>query len=72
MVISSTQINYMVRGYATNCSQNVFAANGQVVITGISSTNILKITGTAAGSGAASSQITAKMGIVEWKNLANN
>lgn len=47
----------------------LFPYSKYVEVTGLTLTNtqILKITGTAAGAGGASNQITAKLGYVEWK-----
>lgn len=67
---SSTSVRCTVSVNLTGASSGSFA--NYVTVTGLTLTNaqILKITGTASGVGAATNDIVASIGVIEWKSAA--
>lgn len=64
--VSATVIRYMVSFTTEGAALAAYTAVGELTGLTLSNTNILKITGQAAGVGAAASDVTAKMGTVVW------
>jgi hypothetical protein len=64
--VSSTVVRYSVRLNTTGASASVYAAVGELTGLTLSNGNILKITGTAGGVGAATDDIVAMLGTVSW------
>lgn len=67
---SSTSIRYSILATTTGASTGSFASVGKLGGLTLSNTNILKITGQAAGVGAATNDIVAILGKVEWRSGA--
>jgi len=70
--VSSTVVRYSVNISTTGASTAAYASSGELTSLTLSNTNIIKITGTAAGATGGSSDITAKSGVVEWWAAAAN
>lgn len=68
--VSATVIRYMVSFTTEGAALAAYTAVGEVTGLTLSSTNILKLTGESAGVGAATNDIVAKMGYVEFKSHA--
>lgn len=68
--VSSTVVRYTVTIETSDTSLSIYNAVGELTGLTLSGTNILKITGQAAGVGAATDDIVAKMGSVDWKAAA--
>lgn len=68
--VSSTVVRYVVRAVTTGASTGAYSAVGELTGLTLSNANVLKITGTAAGVGAATNDIVAKASTVEWKSAA--
>lgn len=68
--VSSTTIRYMISLMTEGAALSAYTASGSLGGLTLSNTNVLKITGQAAGVGAASNDIVAIMGYVEWKAAA--
>lgn len=66
--VSSTVVRYTVKLNTTGASASVYASVGELTGLTLSNANVLKITGQAAGVGAATGDIVAKVGSVEWKS----
>jgi hypothetical protein len=64
--VSSTVVRYSVKLNTTGASASVYAAVGELTGLTLSNGNILKITGTAGGVGAATDDIVAMLGTVSW------
>lgn len=64
--VSSTVIRYMVSFTTEGAALSAYTAVGELTGLTLSNTNILKITGQAAGVGAATNDIVAKMGSISW------
>jgi len=62
--VSSTVVRYMASLTTQGASSSAYTATGEITGLTLSGTNILKVTGTAAGVGAASDDITVKLGAV--------
>jgi hypothetical protein len=69
---SSTTVRATVNISSPTTSTAVYTAQTDLTSLTLSGTNILKVTGQAGGAGGGSSDITFKMGSVEWKGKANN
>lgn len=65
--VSASVVRYSVKLNTTGASSTVYANVGELTGLTLSNANILKITGQAGGVGAASNDIVAKLGTVEWK-----
>lgn len=65
--VSGTVIRYLVSFTTEGAALAAYTAVGEVTGLTLTSTNVLKITGQAAGVGAATNDIVAKMGYVEYK-----
>ncbi len=63
--VSATVIRYMVSFTTEGAALSAYTAVGELTGLTLSGTNILKITGQAAGVGAATNDITAKLGTVQ-------
>lgn len=63
--VSATVVRYMISFTTEGAALAAYTAVGEVTGLTLSNTNILKITGQAAGIGAATNDIVAKMGLVE-------
>lgn len=68
--VSATVIRYMISMTTEGAALAAYTAVGEVTGLTLSGTNVLKITGQAAGTGAATNDIVAKMGYVEWRSVA--
>ena len=68
--VSSTVVRYMVSLTTQGAALAAYTAVGELTGLTLSNTAVLKITGEAAGVGAATDDIVAKMGTVEWKPAA--
>lgn len=66
--VSATVIRYSVTMTTEGAALAAYTAVGELSGLTLSSSAVLKITGTAAGVGAASSDITAKLGFIEWRS----
>ncbi len=66
--VSSTVVRYMVSFTTEGAALAAYTAVGEVTGLTLSGTNILKITGEAAGVGATTNDIVAMMGYVEFKS----
>lgn len=66
--VSATVIRYMASLTTQGAALSAYTAVGEVTGLTLSNTNIMKITGQAAGVGAATNDIVAKLGYVEWKS----
>jgi hypothetical protein len=64
--VSSTAVRYEVTFLSGGLSSLIPPSGGEITGLTLSNTNILKITGTAAGVGAATNDITAKLGSIFW------
>jgi hypothetical protein len=64
--VSSTVVRYMVRFTTGGNSLEAYTSSGEITGLTLSNTNILKITGIASGTGAASADITAALGTIMW------
>jgi hypothetical protein len=64
--VSSTVIRYMISLTTEGAALAAYTAVGELTGLTLSNTNILKITGEAAGVGAATDDIVAKVGSVSW------
>lgn len=64
--VSSTVVRYMVSMTTQGAALAAYTAVGEVTGLTLSSTNVLKITGEAAGVGAATDDIVAKLASVQW------
>lgn len=69
--VSATVIRYMVSFTTEGAALAAYTQVGEVTGLTLSGTNILKVTGQAAGVGAAASDVTAKMGTVMWYPAAS-
>jgi hypothetical protein len=69
---SSTTVRYMIVFTAESTPLKSYTSTGGVATLTLSGTNILKITGTSAGSGAATNDIVLKMSRGSWFAAANN
>lgn len=67
---SATSVRYTIRATATGTNTTAFAKTGTLSGLTLTGTTTLKITGTAAGSGAATNDIVAKLGTVEFRPAA--
>lgn len=65
--VSATVVRYLVTFATEGAALAAYTASGELTGLTLSNTNILKITGQAAGVGAATNDIVAKLGYVEWK-----
>lgn len=65
--VSATVVRYSVKLNLTGASLSAYANVGELTGLTLSNANTLKITGQAAGVGAATNDIVAKLGSVEWK-----
>jgi hypothetical protein len=65
--VSSTVVRYMVSLTTEGAALAAYTAVGEITGLTLSGTNILKITGQAAGTGAATNDIVAKLGTVEFQ-----
>lgn len=68
--VSATVIRYMVSFTTEGAALSAYTAVGELTGLTLSNTNVLKITGQAAGIGAATGDITAKLGTVSWEPAA--
>lgn len=68
--VSSTVVRCKVTAATTGASTGAYAAYTEVTSLTLTNTQILKITGTAAGVGAATNDIVAKIGTVQWRSAA--
>lgn len=68
--VSSTVVRYMISFTTEGAALAAYTSVGEVTGLTLSATNILKITGQAAGAGAASNDITAKLGSVLFVTAA--
>lgn len=68
--VSATVIRYLVSMTTEGAALAAYTASGEVTGLTLSNTNILKITGQAAGVGAATNDIVASMGTVAWVQKA--
>jgi hypothetical protein len=68
--VNSTVVRYVVRAVTTGASTGAYSAVGELTGLTLTNANVLKITGTAAGVGAATNDIVAKASTVEWKSAA--
>lgn len=68
--VSSTVIRYMISFATEGAALAAYTATGELTGLTLSNTNILKITGQAAGVGAATNDIVAKLGSIEFKSAA--
>lgn len=68
--VSSSVIRYMISFTTEGATLAAYTAVGELTGLTLSNTNILKITGQAAGVGAATGDITAKLGSVNWQPAA--
>lgn len=68
--VSATVIRYMVSFTTEGAALSAYTAVGELTGLTLSNTNVLKITGQAAGIGAASNDIVAKLGTVSWEPAA--
>jgi hypothetical protein len=68
--VSSTVVRYVIRASTTGASTGSYSAVGELTGLTLSNANTLKITGTAAGVGAATNDIVAKASTVDWKSAA--
>lgn len=64
--VSGTVIRYMISMTTEGAALAAYTAVGELTGLTLTNTNILKITGQAAGVGAATNDIVAKLGSVEW------
>lgn len=68
--VNSTTVRYMVTLSTQGATPTVYTSVGELTGLTLSNTQILKITGTAAGTGAASNDIVAKLGSVSFHPAA--
>lgn len=68
--VSASVIRYMVTMTTEGAALAAYTAVGEVTGLTLANTNVLKITGEAAGVGAATNDIVAKLASVEWKAAA--
>jgi len=68
--VSSSVVRYMVSLTTEGAALAAYTSAGELTGLTLSGTNILKVTGTAAGAGAASSDISALMGTVSFRPAA--
>lgn len=68
--VSATVIRYSVALQTQGAALSAYCSAGELTGLTLSNTNILKITGTAAGVGAATNDIVAKLGTIQWKSAA--
>lgn len=68
--VSSTVVRYMISMTTEGAALAAYTSVGELTGLTLSNTNILKITGQAASTGAATNDIVATMGYVEWKPAA--
>lgn len=71
MRVSSTVVRYMVSLTTQGAALAAYTAVGELTGLTLTNTNIFKITGQAAGAGAASNDIIAKVGNVSWYPAAS-
>ena len=64
--VSSTVVRYMVSLTTQGAALSAYTAVGELTGLTLANTNILKITGTAAGVGASSNDIVAKLSSISW------
>jgi hypothetical protein len=64
--VSSSVVRYMITLATQNAPLATYTSVGELTGLTLSGTNILKITGQAAGVGAATNDIVAKLGSIEW------
>lgn len=64
--VSSTVVRYMVSLITQGAALAAYTSVGELTGLTLSATNILKITGQAAGAGATTNDIIAKMGTIDW------
>lgn len=64
--VSATVVRYLVSMATEGAALGAYTAVGELTGLTLSATNVLKITGQAAGVGAATNDIVAKLGDVEW------
>jgi hypothetical protein len=67
---SSTSIRYAISANTTGASTATYSAVGTLTGLTLSNANTMKITGTAAGVGAATNDIVAKLGTINWQSAA--
>lgn len=65
--VSSSVVRYSVKLNTTGAATTTYASVGELTGLTLGNANTLKITGTAAGAGAATNDIVAKLGTIEWK-----
>jgi len=68
--VSSSVIRYMISLTTEGAALSAYTAVGELTGLTLTSTNILKITGQAAGVGAATNDIVAKLGSIAWHPAA--
>ncbi len=68
--VSSTVVRYSVSLQTAGASLAVYNAVGELTGLTLSGANVLKVTGQAAGVGAATNDIVAKLGMVSWLSAA--
>lgn len=66
--VGATVVRYSVSLQTNGASTAVYSSTGELTGLTLTNANILKITGTAAGVGAATNDIVAKLGYIEWKS----
>lgn len=66
--VSSTVVRYSIKLNLTGASLSAYCSVGELTGLTLSNANILKITGQAGGVGAATNDIVARLGTVEWKS----
>lgn len=64
--VSSTVVRYMISMTTEGAALAAYTAVGEVTGLTLANTNVMKITGEAAGAGAATDDIIAKVGTTEW------
>lgn len=72
MRVSSTVVRYMISLTTEGAALSAYTAVGELTGLTLSNTNILKITGTAAGVGAATNDIVLKQAKVSWNPAVDN
>ncbi len=68
--VSASVIRYMISFTTEGAALSAYTSVGELTGLTLSNTNILKVTGQAAGVGAATNDIVAKLGSVEWRKAA--
>lgn len=68
--VSSSVVRYMISLATEGAALSAYTSVGELTSIDLTTTNIIKITGQAGGVGAATNDIVAKMGCVEWRAAA--